>query len=172
MKKRMSVSNNNGSVIAKQSRGFRNKNPMNIRLSKSNWLGKKKVSTDRAFEQFEQMKYGVRAGLYLLTKYVRDYKLRTVREIIHRWAPNGDGGNDESAYVHALLSKNPYPTNAVQVNKAWLYALANGMCLVESNICLSEELFEQAFTTLPYSMKCFWHGLKDEDQEREEVDGL
>ena len=171
MKKRKFLGNTE-SVIAKQSRGFRNKNPMNVRLSKSNWLGKKKVSTDPEFEQFELIKWGIRAGLYLLTKYVRDYKLKTLKEIIHRWAPNGDGSNNEAAYYHAMMTGTSALTNEVKVNKRWLYELAAGMCRVESRICLSDSLFEQAFTALPYSMKCFWHGLKDEGQEREEVDGL
>lgn len=53
-------------------RGVRNNNPFNIKMSnKNNWLGKVKHSsnTDGTFEQFISMKYGLRAGVRLLKNY-------------------------------------------------------------------------------------------------------
>ena len=155
----------------RETRGIRNKNPFNIRISKSKWAGKVLHGTDPDFEQFDMMVWGVRAGLYLLTKYVRDYKLRTVKQIIHRYAPDGDGTNNEKAYYDALHIGDSF-TNEVKVNKHWLFSLAAGMCRVESGYYLPSSGFESAFTLLPYPMKCFWCRLSPEGAEREEVNGL
>ena len=41
-------------------RGYRNNNPLNIRISSSNWLGKVSPNTDGPFEQFSDIKYCAR----------------------------------------------------------------------------------------------------------------
>lgn len=156
---------------AEGTRGFRNKNPFNIRRSTSKWVGKVPNGTDPEFEQFNTLLYGIRAGLYLLTKYVRDYKLKSVKEIIHRYAPDGDGGNNEKMYCAAIL-KGSGLTNEVQRNKYWLYKMASGMCLVESRYTLSTYVFENAFKLLPDTMIWYWFGQDLESHVREEVDGL
>ena len=94
-----------------------------------------------------------------------------MKQIIHRWAPDGDGTNNEKAYYDAMR-KGANFSNQVQQNKGWLYAVAAGMCRVESRYFLTSAGFESAFTLLPYPMKCFWCRLSPEGQEREEVDGL
>ncbi len=171
MKKTKFLGTSDAAVAAQQTRGYRNRNPFNIRKTNSKWAGKVLHGQDPAFEQFDLMVWGVRAGLYLLTKYVRDYRLRTVKQIIHRWAPDGDGTNNEKAYYDAMRKGATF-TNDVQQNKGWLYAVAAGMCRVESRYYLPAAGFESAFALLPYPMKCFWCGLSPEGQEREEVDGL
>ena len=67
-------------------RGLRNKNPGNIRLSKTTYLGEVKPSTDRAFKQFETMAWGYRAMFVLLHSYSRN-GYRTLRQMIARYAP-------------------------------------------------------------------------------------
>ena len=83
--------------INKFFRGQRNNNPMNIVGGPNRWQGMKGKQEDRNFVQFTTMTYGVRAAMILLTKYHRDYNLKTVPEIIHRWAP--DGGEAEKNYI-------------------------------------------------------------------------
>lgn len=80
-------------------RGIRNNNPFNIKRSSNCWLGKVpfSASTDKVFEQFESIDYGLRAGIKLLIKYIRVDKLKTVREIISRYAPLSE--NDTEQYV-------------------------------------------------------------------------
>lgn len=39
-------------------RGLRNNNPGNLRLSKDKWQGLRAVQTDKAFFQFETMAHG------------------------------------------------------------------------------------------------------------------
>lgn len=95
-------------TVAKLIRGERNNNPGNIRISTAAWVGKIPVeqNTDGAFEQFREyhgvpgVVWGIRAlGKTLLTYQVK-YGLRTVAQIINRWAPPSE--NITSAYVQAV----------------------------------------------------------------------
>ncbi len=67
-------------------RGFRNNNPLNIRIGNT-WIGEVTNPTDTHFEQFTDMVYGLRAGFVLIRRYMERYHLRTIREIVSRWAP-------------------------------------------------------------------------------------
>lgn len=79
-------------------RGYRNNNPLNIRYNAANnWQGKVLPNTDGAFEQFETMEHGYRAALYLIRKYIRNYGLQTVADLISRWAPNTE--NNTAGYI-------------------------------------------------------------------------
>lgn len=79
-------------------RGCRNLNPFNIRRSGSQWLGKIKDSADGAFEQFESLDYGLRAGMVLFRNYYRRYHLLKIRDLISRFAPACE--NDVNSYVN------------------------------------------------------------------------
>jgi hypothetical protein len=72
------------------SRGYRNNNPLNIRLSGSAWKGEipHSVNTDGTFEQFTERKYGYRAAAKLVLNYNKLYNIFTVESIINRWAPS------------------------------------------------------------------------------------
>jgi hypothetical protein len=79
-------------------RGERNNNPGNIRLSASNWQGKTSGS-DTAFETFESPEKGIRALAILLKNYARG-GCNTIRKIITRYAPASE--NNTAAYVQAV----------------------------------------------------------------------
>jgi hypothetical protein len=86
--------------MARQSRGIRNNNPGNIKYVKStNWRGKVSDSEkkDSTFEEFTEMKYGVRALARILKSYVKNPKVRTLQDMINRFAPPVE--NNTSAYV-------------------------------------------------------------------------
>ncbi|MDL2319802.1 structural protein P5 [Alistipes sp. OttesenSCG-928-B03] len=68
------------------SRGLRNKNPGNIRISRTTYLGEVKPSQDKAFKQFSTMAWGYRAMFVLLHTY-RKNGYRTLRQMINRYAP-------------------------------------------------------------------------------------
>ena len=55
-------------------RGYRNNNPLNLRISNNNWAGKVYNNTDGAFEQFSSMAYGYRAAFMTIRKYL--YRFR------------------------------------------------------------------------------------------------
>ena len=79
--------------LARRVRSFRNNNPLNIkRNARNKWYGAKKAQTDKVFEEFESLEYGVRAALIILKKYIDIYKLDTIEGIISKWAPEGENG--------------------------------------------------------------------------------
>lgn len=85
-----------------QPRGIRNNNPGNIRRNSDVFQGEKIPSGDRSFKQFKTMAYGYRAVFCILRTYYRNYSLRTIRQLIGRWAPANE--NDTAAYI-ATVSK-------------------------------------------------------------------
>ena len=91
-------------------RGIRNNNPGNIRNSERNdWAGEvsKADKKDNAFEEFEDIPHGVRAMMKLLLKYQRSYNLRSIKELIERWAPRDE--NDTAAYVRWVCREMQMP---------------------------------------------------------------
>lgn len=89
-------------------RGIRNCNPFNIKRSTYKWLGKIPFnkSTDKIFEQFENMDLGVRAGVLLLRNYIRKNNVvygrrNTIHKIVLSFAPPCDE-NDYNGYVKWL----------------------------------------------------------------------
>ena len=83
--------------VAIMTRGERNNNPCNIRISDNPWQGKVVPSQDPAFEQFDTPANGIRAAAKLLLTYYKKYGLNTLQGIISRWAPSNE--NDTISYV-------------------------------------------------------------------------
>jgi hypothetical protein len=82
-------------------RGERNNNPGNIRLSSVKWQGE--ISgQDTAFATFATPEDGIRALAKLLRNYQTKNGLNTVRGIINRYAPPVE--NNTSAYVAAVAA--------------------------------------------------------------------
>lgn len=82
------------------SRGLENRNPGNIRHSSSRYRGEVRPSRDSAFKEFEAIEWGYRAIFVTLNTYRRKYGLRTIREMITRWAPPIE--NHTEAYIRAV----------------------------------------------------------------------
>lgn len=80
-------------------RGIRNNNPGNIRHGQK-WQGMRDEQTDDAFLQFVSPEYGIRALAKTLLTYQAKHGLRTVAEIIARWAPPAE--NNTAAYVASV----------------------------------------------------------------------
>lgn len=96
----------------KQSRGFRNRNPGNIDFVPANrWQGQIGLgdrwmpAPHRRFAEFESHEYGIRALAALLTTYQDKHGLRTIRQIINRWAPPNE--NNVSSYVGFVDQRMP-----------------------------------------------------------------
>jgi len=85
------------------SRGIRNNNPGNIRLSKDKWQGLAPSQPDKEFFTFQNPVYGIRAIARLLINYQDDYGLRTIRGIISRWAPASE--NNTEAYIKRVAER-------------------------------------------------------------------
>ena len=89
---------------SKLPRGLRNNNPLNIRRSGDKWQGLRVLQEDREFFQFSEMKWGWRAAFRLLCHtYYGKYKLRTIRDIITRWAPPKE--NNTEAYIRRVTDR-------------------------------------------------------------------
>lgn len=83
-------------------RGIRNNNPLNIRVG-NKWKGEVSHPTDKQFEQFVSMEWGVRAAFIILRRYIQRYGLNTIARIIAKWAPTSE--NNTRAYVKAVATK-------------------------------------------------------------------
>lgn len=84
-------------------RGVRNNNPGNIDRNATKWQGMAAdQSSDPRFVVFADAKWGIRAIARLLLTYSSQYGLKTVRELIGRWAPPGE--NNTTAYIDAVAA--------------------------------------------------------------------
>lgn len=111
------------------------------------WKGKVPASknTDLSFEQFDTMENGVRAGLYVLSKYIIDYGLVTIPQIIARFCP------DNSQYEYCrFIYRNSFlrlDTKIDTQNK--LFVLARQMMKLESLYVCDRDMLSRAFMALP-----------------------
>lgn len=88
-------------VVYYNSRGLRNNNPGNIRLSSTVWEGQVSPDqqTDTEFVQFTDPIYGIRA----MARIIKNYMARgvvTLSGIIATWAPPSE--NDTEAYTQSV----------------------------------------------------------------------
>ncbi|MGI9273851.1 MAG: structural protein [Endozoicomonas sp.] len=83
-------------------RGWRNHNPGSIRHGNI-WHGLRTVQTDDDFCQFISPEFGIRAMSRTLNTYYSKHGLRTLREIINRWAPPSE--NETDAYVRSVCQR-------------------------------------------------------------------
>lgn len=100
-------------------RGERNNNPGNIRHlgGGQKWQGESKTQTDHDFCQFDDVRYGIRALAKTLLTYQDSHGLRTIKDIINRWAPPNE--NDTGAYVNAVANDcKLLPTDDIDLHKA------------------------------------------------------
>lgn len=80
-------------------RGIRNNNPGNIRHGEK-WEGLSDKQTDSSFCVFKTPEYGIRAMAKILLNYQKKYGLKTIKQIISRWAPPNE--NNTQSYVKSV----------------------------------------------------------------------
>lgn len=97
--------------------GVRGKNPLNLKGG-SKWIGR--IGQDsRGHIIFKDEIYGTRAAIINLRSYWVKHRLRTVRQIINRWAPPtdtigsipGNPKNNPSAYAAFVSKKSGLPVD-------------------------------------------------------------
>jgi hypothetical protein len=91
-----------GAAVYTMTRGLRNNNPGNLRLSSDKWQGLQPIQEDADFFQFVNPTYGIRALAKVLQTYMTRYGLTTVANIITRWAPPSE--NNTEAYIASVAS--------------------------------------------------------------------
>jgi|TARA_R100000482_G_C5130563_1_gene151599 hypothetical protein len=75
-----------------------NNNPGNIRSSPTQWNGEI-TKPGEAFERFESMPYGIRASARILRTYGSKYNIKTINQIIDRYAPPEDNNPNNANYA-------------------------------------------------------------------------
>jgi len=90
-------------------RGIRNKNPGNLRRSKDPWQGLAERQGDIEFFTFKTPIYGIRALARTLISYQDKHNLRTITQILNRWAPTSE--NNTLAYVRAVADRTGFDSD-------------------------------------------------------------
>lgn len=125
-------------------RGIRNNNPLNIRIGNT-WLGEKPSPTDREFEEFVSMSYGIRASFVILRRYINRYKLNTVRLIVERWAPRTENATDK--YIQFVCKEiNLLPDQTLSYeDKNTMCKLVAAMAFAECGQHIDEREIEKGY---------------------------
>ncbi len=129
-------------------RGIRNNNPLNIRKTGIKWLGEI-LGSDNAFEQFQSLVYGLRAGMVNIKTYFGRGK-NTITEIITSWAPPSDGNNTK-AYIKTVSERSGIPANQkLTFDKKTIIPIVKAMVFVEngSDAGITAETYEKAFDAI------------------------
>lgn len=86
-------------------RGVLCNNPMNLMMSEKLWQGEVRPTLDpqERLCTFDSMENGVRGGVKTLMTYYRVHGLKTVSQMIHRYAPPVE--NNTCAYTDAVCEK-------------------------------------------------------------------
>ena len=126
-------------------RGIRNNNPLNIRKG-NDWQGERTPQTDKSFEEFTSMEMGLRAGFIILRNYMtKRPPLRTIAQIISRWAPTNE--NNTTAYIKEVSRRSLIDADAVvkfsEKNK--MCRIVQAMCWVECGQEVSFGRIENAY---------------------------
>lgn len=133
-------------------RGIRNNNPLNIRKG-SNWLGERFPQSDKSFEEFESMEYGIRAGMKLLRQYITGYNGRTrpfntIEKIIRRWAPPFENATDKYIDYVAKRMGISARTPIKFTDRKSICALVASMIEVECGQPIDPQMIESGYDLL------------------------
>ena len=130
-------------------RGIRNNNPLNIRKG-NNWKGERPNQTDKAFEEFQTMEYGIRAGFKLLKNYITGYggkvaPFDTIEKIVKRWAPPTE--NATRNYID-FVSKDTDINAKTRISfkdRPTMVAIVDAMIFVECGQRVSRDVIQSAY---------------------------
>lgn len=133
-------------------RGIRNNNPLNIRKG-NNWRGERANQKDPAFEEFQSMQLGVRAGFVIIRNYMSGYnglteKFNTIEKIISRWAPKNE--NDTKAYIEHVSKLTGIPSTLKMSfsQRSYMVALVDAMIRQECGQPIERNIIESAYDML------------------------
>ena len=124
-------------------RGIRNNNPGNIRVSKDQWEGM--TGDDGAFVTFDSPESGVRAlGKNLLSYGRQGYD--SIEKIINRWAPPNE--NDTKAYIDSVVASTGIPaTQSLDLSDPdTLSSLAQAISFHETGSRYDPEVYQKGVT--------------------------
>ena len=131
----------------RNTRGYINHNPLNIRYSKNNhWQGQQ-GSDVAGFCVFSAFIYGIRAAVLILKRYMQRGDC-TISRIIERWAPPTE--NSTSRYIRFVSKETTIPPDKVLsiYERGKVCAILRAMIKVEcANLVLPE-----SYITIGYDL--------------------
>lgn len=125
---------------------YTSNNPVNVRhYSNNDWNGL--IGYDNGYCKFDSVENGYRASFKLIKKYIRDYDLRTIEEIIQRYAPKNE--NDTEGYIKNVEKwsgiKRNSKISSEDNNK--IAMVISAMARQETNTIVSWEIISKYATT-------------------------
>lgn len=125
-------------------RSERNNNPGNIRLTSDRWRGQVLPPPDRGFVTFSSPKWGYRALFVVLEGYMLRHGLRTIREIIGRYAPPSE--NATTAYIRSVCRATGWgPDDPLDPCGRVMQDLARAITLVEGGKPADEAALREGY---------------------------
>ena len=130
-------------------RGIRNNNPLNIRKG-NNWKGERHPQKDKAFEEFQSMQMGIRAGFILIRNYISGYggkskPFDTIEKVVRRWAPPTE--NATQKYIDFVAKDSgidPHATLSFK-DKTAMVKIVNAMIFVECGQRVNLDIIKSAY---------------------------
>lgn len=86
---------------SKAPRGMKLNNPLLVKKSKQDWIGKLKENPDRSFEAFEYYWQGVHAAIRIIQKYYFEDNANTIEKLIFKFARPG---TEVTPYIQAVAN--------------------------------------------------------------------
>ena len=133
------------------SRGIENCNPGNIRRSRVRYLGELHPSQDTHFKQFESMAWGYRAMFVLLDSYSKRYGLKSLGEMLTRYAPPTE--NHTALYIESVCDMTGIKadTELDTHSKRVMVPIVAAMSRIENGRIANLQEVEQGWQLTPFA---------------------
>lgn len=130
--------------IASLPRGLRNNNPGNLVRSNNAWKGKISYSQsqDTRFEQFIEMRYGIRALMRDIYNDVTRKNKDSVIELITEFAPAFE--NNTSAYINTVIKAVGFSVIG-ELTQEKMISLCKAIILVENGSSYSKYISDKDY---------------------------
>lgn len=123
-------------------RGFRNNNPGNlVYVPTRNWEGRKIPRTDKKFDQFVQLPFGVSAMIKVLAENIDAGK--TLEELVNKYAPPSE--NNTVSYMNSAAKKVGLSSVKSRMNRSHLKALTITLIQLENSTTITDAEYQAAY---------------------------
>lgn len=127
---------------SKAPRGMKLNNPLLVKKSKQDWIGKLKENPDRSFEAFEYYWQGVHAAIRIIQKYYFEDNANTIEKLIFKFARPG---TEVTPFIQAVaIGAGLRPRQVFRFNRDTMYLIINEIARYElkgRNPMITPDLF-------------------------------
>ncbi|AXG72939.1 structural protein [Flavobacterium arcticum] len=137
-------------------RGLRNNNPGNLIRTSIAWEGKipHSNSADAKFEQFYELRYGIRAMMRNLITHINK-GTNTIEKLISKYAPSFE--NNTTAYINSVVSALGIPKTAtLDLSEETIIALCKIIAMIENgndSYAITNQDYKDAIAILGIPLK-------------------